>query len=206
MGVEHSRACPLPSNLDGEHEKYRALWGASKLFMSSNPNSQAFHSNAKMETASVLFGAFVEKFSITKLNILEVFAGNGVASRILLSKLKIPVTIHKTDIEAFNGCLTCNAEDAIDIVGDKVDTLLMISPPPGEEYGDYFCIKKWTEQPHAKYLIFVGELGASDGSSGMYQYLTRHPVWKSIYREMFAGSSDIMGGPVIKEIFVFQKQ
>lgn len=206
MGIEHSRTLKLPENIDQDYEKYRAKWNAHNTFVRLGEHDLPFHTIKNLEAAAVLFAGFIARSTITNLNILEVFAGNGIASRIFLSKITIPFTIYKSDINKFEGSLVCNAVDAIDATATaQLDTLLMISPPPGEEYGDYFCIKKWTEQPNSKYIIFVGELGASDGSDGMYQYLTHHLIWKSIYRDLFAKSVDIFGGPVAKEIFMFAK-
>lgn len=210
MGIEQSRALKLPDNIDQDYEKYKALWKTHTTFVRLGEHDLPFHTIKNLEAAAVLFAGFITRSTITSLNILEVFAGNGIASKIFLSKITIPFTIYKSDVNKFEGSLVCNAVDAIDAAAAiaavaQPDTLLMISPPPGKEYGDYFCIKKWTEQTNSKYIIFVGELGASDGSDGMYQYLTHHPVWKSIYRDLFAKSVDIFGGPVAKEIFMFAK-
>jgi hypothetical protein len=87
----------------------------------------------------------------------------------------------------------------------------MISPPPVTEdaangYGDYFAVKKWLELPISnKYIIFVGELGASDGSTGMYKYMLNHPKLKLVVRSMIYLGKDIFDGKCEKELFIFEK-
>lgn len=112
--------------------------------------------------------------------------------------------------------------DSVDVVikyGSEYNTLLMISPPPAHfdshnqtktetdgGYADYFAIKQWTQLENSKYIIIVGELGASDGSIGMYEYMMKHKVWKLRVRKLLHKSTDIFGGPCEKEIFIFEKE
>jgi len=60
------------------------------------------------------------------------------------------------------------------------------------------------EEVNTKYIIFIGELGASDGSEGMYKYLTLHPRLKTVVREILSNGNGLIGGPIIKEVFVFE--
>ena len=88
---------------------------------------------------------------------------------------------------------------------------MMVSPPPeslddNPLYGDYFTIREWTNVESAKLFIFIGEMGASDGSEGLYYYMTNHPVWKLDYRKMLYSCEDILGGPCEKELFIFVKR
>lgn len=76
------------------------------------------------------------------------------------------------------------------------------------DYADYFAIRAWErvgfgDTKKDKYLIFVGELGASDGSDGLYDYLMRSRVWKIVCRKMLFQGLDILGGPCEKELFIF---
>ena len=90
----------------------------------------------------------------------------------------------------------------------------MICPPPGSIdtenfvgscYGDYFACKKFiaTKKGENKYIIFVGELGASDGSDGMYLYMLTHTRLKLLGRKMIQKGLDNFGGPLEKEVFLF---
>ena len=53
-------------------------------------------------------------------------------------------------------------------------------------------------------LVFIGELGASDGSDGLYDYLVNGGMWNLMCREMLDCSVDLLGGPCEKELFIFQ--
>jgi hypothetical protein len=59
--------------------------------------------------------------------------------------------------------------------------------------------------PSAKYIIFVGELGASDGSSGMYLYMLHNTIWKLEIRETISDVPDVFGGIIEKEVFIFKR-
>jgi hypothetical protein len=201
MGVEQSRTISFPSNINENYSMYKEQWAKQNPFSGKT----TFLSKGILIDASIELNTFIREQKITKLNILEVFAGTGEASSLLLKH--IPMTIIKTDIAEFSGIEQLNAEDAVCKYKDSgVNTLLMISPPPGHIYGDYFCIKKWSTCDNAKYIIFVGELGASDGSEGLYKYLMEHKIWKLIHRTEISKSPDILPGSwVIKELFVFNK-
>jgi hypothetical protein len=85
----------------------------------------------------------------------------------------------------------------------------MISPPPNNysNYADYFAIKEWAKVPTAKLFIFIGELGASDGSEGLYDYMIEDNMdWKLDCRKMLYHGYDNMGGDVEKELFIFTKK
>ncbi len=121
-----------------------------------------------------------------------------------------------------------NSVDAVAIYGQTSNVLLLISPPPGsfkkdiselnenvvkfEVYGDYYACYDYI-QLHSnqttdedKYIIFIGELGASDGSTGMYKYLIEHPQLILIERQMLDCFPDVYSGSVEKELFVFKLQ
>lgn len=201
MGVEQSRRISFPLNINENYEKYKKQWIVANPFTGEG----TFLSKGKLIVASMLLNKFLKDNEISNLNILEVFAGTGEASSLLLEN--VTASIKKTDIAEFTGIEQLNAEDAvIKYHASGLNTLLMISPPPGHIYGDYFCIEKWSLCPTAKYIIFVGELGASDGSEGLYKYLMEHSIWKLVYRSEFSKTPDIMPGNwVIKELFVFSK-
>lgn len=115
--------------------------------------------------------------------------------------------------------------------GDKYNILMMISPPPSQTqpkvktiqppsppviplecqdyfsgYGDYFAIREWEKSLNSELLVFVGELGASDGSEGLYKYLIKNnPIWELVFRTIIYSGTDIFGGAIEKEIFIFKK-
>jgi hypothetical protein len=121
----------------------------------------------------------------------------------------------------------CNAVDAVKIFGEQSNILLLISPPPysyvdetetktdlgqGDDdakdlgYADYYAIHDYVDQMapgQEKYIIIAGELGASDGSTGMYRYLMEHKNMKLIKRSMLCSFASGFGDLVEKELFIF---
>ena len=74
-------------------------------------------------------------------------------------------------------------------------------------YGDYYACHDYIEQTkkgNRRYIIIIGELGASDGSEGIYKYMIEHPSLKIAYRIMLISCFDIFGGPLEKELFIFE--
>ena len=129
-----------------------------------------------------------------------------------------------------------NCVDAVEKYGKTCNVLLLISPPPYTErsvlnlyendqmgysdklkdlgYGDYYACKDFIKQTLEnntddvpKRIIFIGELGASDGSSGMYKFLMENNSLKLELRELLNGpNKDIFGGSIFKELFIFKIQ
>lgn len=155
------------------------------------------------------------------LNILEIMAGNGCATKILQRELQgCYLSWTATDVQPEFPCLATNATKgdtniikcgidavaAVEQFGKDHNTLLLVSPPPGNDsYADYYAIELWTKLPNAVFLIFIGELGASDGSEGLYKYLMEHEKWKCIVRETIHVQNDVFGGRLEKEVFTFWK-
>ena len=80
------------------------------------------------------------------------------------------------------------------------------SPLQNHGYGDYYACKDFigqTESGMKKQIVFIGELGASDGSPGMYNYMLRHPRLKLSLRKVLYKRNYPVFGPVEKEVFVF---
>lgn len=116
-----------------------------------------------------------------------------------------------------------NGVDAIARMMDKTHSygtmpnlLLMISPPPSDEkqldqttsYCDYYSCKDYitasiTNKRPNNCIALFGEIGASDGSSGMYNWLTTNPNLKLLTRKILFSKKDIFGGNMNKEIFVY---
>jgi hypothetical protein len=107
-----------------------------------------------------------------------------------------------------------NSVDAVEKFGANSNVLLMISPPPSitEEYkcgyGDYYVcydfILQTKKQKQEKFIIFIGELGESDGSTGMYKYMIENPDLKLLVREVLLLRKYIFGGNCEEELFIFQ--
>ncbi len=93
---------------------------------------------------------------------------------------------------------------------DNYNILMMISPPPNHysNYADYFAIKEWEKVVDGiKLFIFIGELGASDGSEGLYDYMIENNMyWQVDCRKMLYHGIDGMGGDVEKELFIFTRK
>lgn len=159
-----------------------------------------------------------------KLTLVEVFAGNGRASLILQVLCgRFFSEWVKTDIREHMGVIQMHAVKAVETYPS--DVLLLICPPPynepqfGEQrarkipnsvahgdygYADYYAYVNFIKQPQSKFIIFLGELGAADGSSGTYKYLIEHPNLNLDRSVIISESKDIFGGPVIKELFIFR--
>ena len=95
------------------------------------------------------------------------------------------------------------SEKAVIKYGKEVNVLLLISPLPNN-YMDYYAIKEF-ELIGGKYIVYIGELGASDGGEGMYNYMINESSWKLLSRDLLLKTRDILfGGDVEKEIFLFE--
>jgi len=236
MGLEESRNMPLPDEVDQFENDFKQHW--------PNVVSRNHNNSSQMDPRSTLrdriihhVGNLLESTFQTNnipstIGILEIMAGNGIASTILANRLATQYgTWIATDINDYpkpleplkDSAIEFHIMDAIDAVtqfGQQSQLLLMISPPPAQYndsinmkfnpenngYGDYFACKKFINQTvnEVKYIVFVGELGASDGSEGMYRYLMEHPRLEGIQQIMLYEGSDPFGGPVEKEFFMFQ--
>jgi hypothetical protein len=157
-------------------------------------------------------GDFFKSISFTP-HILEVCAGNGNSSFIILQEIlkKFSCTIISTDLYNYDNnnsshIVKSNYDSgkAVDSFGIDTNTLLLISPPPGM-YADYFAISKWEKLPGTRFILYVGELGASDGGEGMYRYMMESTIWKLDFRNMLSFDNDMFGGRVEKELFIFSK-
>lgn len=205
----------------------------NKGFQSNNGEPTQSVSSLKLATRHLNDVFKNLKIQENSLNVLEVMSGNCVASQILLNGLDIFVNSWIcTDMIIPNKDKTehqkmikeeMNSLDAVNaFVG--VNVLLMISPPPlndttkkhnleSEEdkeveiagYGDYYACRAFISYNKSdRFIIFIGELGASDGSPGMYKYLTEHPHLSLIRRTMLYRGRDCFDGPIEKELFVFK--
>lgn len=180
------------------------------------------------------------------LNILELMCGNGEAARHMISVIRgAGITISKyvaTDVIAspvrqsldlgndsegnpiFNFD-ACDTIDAVERYGASSNTLLIISPPPGNfteitreqlddhvgpiGYADFYGCHDYIRQTRAlegapnKFIIIVGELGAGDGSEGIYNYLMNNPHLELIYRNRILHTMGIFG-ECTKDVYIFR--
>ena len=157
---------------------------------------------------------FIKTFNVIKekekeINVLEIAAGNGMNSKKLNDIIKpnkyIATDLYSHENLKFNVKSNLSSEEGVNKYGSESNVLLIIAPPPNE-YVDYYGIKEYElcSSEMNKYLIFVGELGASDGGEGMYNYLLNHNKWNLLHRRILSDDyNNILNDRVIKEIFLF---
>ena len=180
------------------------------------------------------------------LNILELMCGNGEAAKHMISVIRgAGITISKyiaTDIIespvrqslelgndldgnpkfSFDACDTI---DAVEKYGASSNTLLILSPPPGNftqitreqldthaapiGYADFYGCHDYIHQSRAlegspnKFIIIVGELGAGDGTEGIYKYLMINPHLELIYRNRIHHRIGFFG-ECTKDVYIFK--
>jgi hypothetical protein len=222
MGLEQSRAVTYPSNIDDLYESYKERC-TPEMIRSNHLNvpkkGKCTMGQRVVQKAVDRIWEYLKEKNITYIKILEPFAGQGIASNIIQKRLN--VEIRSTDILDLSKYMDESSYpvefglSGVDTVEkyyiDGYNTLMMISPPPESAednplYGDYFTIRAWTNVESAKLFIFIGEMGASDGSEGLYDYMINHPIWKLDYRKMLYRCEDVVGGPCEKELFIFVKR
>lgn len=145
----------------------------------------------------------------SSMTILEVCAGNGLASGILLQGIDYERII-KTDlfppdpvVQSVAGLSPIEklaSEEAVRKYRDA-KVLLLISPPPMCT-ADYLAIREF----EGDVIIYVGELGASDGSEGMYRYLMDHPIFALTHEFLIYRAIDPFGGNCDKKLYIFQRE
>lgn len=175
--------------------------------------------------AAMKFNAFFSEIIESKLNVLEVFAGNCQASKVFIEEAKpligrwICTDIAKYTIENNKNTFTfdqLHAVAAVDKYGADADILLMICPPytsygsetqiGGDSYADYYACYDFIAQARRvsepKFIVFVGEVGGADGSSGMYKYLLCNKDLDVKLRVEVNQAADIFGGICSRELII----
>ena len=149
-------------------------------------------------------------FKDKKPDILEVGSGNGYNTKKIYDEIKDSIgSLTATDmIErelTYYDIEKMKSHEAVK--KNDCDILLFVSPPPNRNYMDYYAIKEYEESKNDgkdKNIIFVGELGAGDGTSGMYNYMMKHKQWKCKKRVLFRKYELPMGaGTAEREVFYF---
>lgn len=144
------------------------------------------------------------------IDILEVGSGNGFNTNII-AKLKNINSLTASDVvvyeKSYYDVKNMLSHDAVKAYPGNIDMLLMVSPPP-EGFMDYYAIKEYELklQKNPKYLMILGELGASDGTDGIYQYLISgtQSDWSLISKHDFSKKTDIFGGDCTKSVYFFK--
>jgi len=151
------------------------------------------------------------------MNILELVSGNCKASSTIKNKLEEDSSVIKinrwiaTDIIDYASCgkngiefEKLNTVDAVKKYGSLSNILLLISPQPGDSYSDYYACYDFIKQTKAdedKYIIIIGELGKSDGSHGMYDYMISNPELQLVTREIIFDIEPIIS-TIVHEIIL----
>lgn len=222
----------LPNNIDIFYDICKKNWKKT----STNNNIQLANQSVRdittlprwsMESCGDIILEYIKKrknWLNHHIKIIDPFAGNGVTSKIIYNKINRRINIEyiASDFQNLDRCLTENSHNVefnIDCVDSIVkhqensDILLLICPPPysytiGTEpdgFSDYFAIKKWTILSK-KVLIFVGEMGRTDGTEGMYHYMMNNDTWKLVHKQIIASTTDIFDRHIEKEIFIFENK
>ncbi len=142
------------------------------------------------------------------VNILEVGCGNGYKSNII-ANIEGVGSLKATDIHRYKNTFyeveIASSEVAVRNYVGCIDILLLISPPPNDTFMDYYAIKEYEirDQSRPKFLLFLGEMGASDGSTGIYKYLMEDSGWKLLERKTYFYEAIF---EIRREVFFFKFQ
>jgi len=229
MGVDFSRFIELPFDIDDpiirsntinfwNHDNYKNLKNIKGQFK----NEPTLSTSTATVAINIMFSA-LNKHNISNKTILEIGSGNGVATKLMHNKLKgLSINLIATDFFDFHSTSyeidVLNSIDAVAKYGNISDILLLLSPIPCSEnineefncyvgYYDYYAIRDYIEiSTKNNYIIFIGELGASDGSTGLYRYLIDHDRLDLLERVMITHDVDPFfdGFFIEKEFFLFQ--
>lgn len=154
--------------------------------------------------ANGILETMIEKKEIPDTKILEIGAGPGESSKLLLPN----ADIIKTDLfeDKENNIEGLDSKSAVEKYGESCDILLIINPPPN--YTDYYAIYPFENiKKDNKYVIYIGELGAMDGGEGMYNYmLGNKSKWNVIKRTVLENFVTVFGDNIEKELFVFKSK
>lgn len=205
-----------------DENDFKDKWNSNILINDNNNNHQQINKSTLkkdvlIKSAEIILNCFLQ-YEETELFILETFCGNCIASKTifdLISDKFLTLTIKPTDVINFirtdlpNYYLSFDQLNALESVKNYYNTsnvLLMISPPPGSDYCDYFSLKFFIEKSNSKYIIFIGELGSSDGSQGLYDFLINNNNLILLVREILDSyiKIHIFRDLCEKELFIFK--
>lgn len=179
-------------------------------------------------SAGKIMGETLSKFEKSEWKILEIMAGNCCGSRLLFGSTRKIIPIFQwicTDIIDYKKTIKepeihFEKLDGIDSVSkyfDSVDVLVMMCPPPSYVMYDnkvnplclcdFYPIIDWiamAKKVHVnKFIVYIGELGGSDGTEGMYIFMLNNPDLILECRQMLITGHNQFG-IIEKEIFIFR--
>jgi hypothetical protein len=208
----------IPLNIEEERDEIISSWSEYNILKNSNNSIQFTLKSTIDEIGLIKAGKYIDDFFVGEkniiLNILDIMSGNGIASDYIFQILKPKIGRWiSTDIIDFKKpklnekqFYKLNTVDSIKKYGKISNVLLIISPIPGESYADYFACKDFIEQTkydEKKYIIFIGELGRGDGTTGMYKYLLKHVKLNMLLeKEIHTYKND--GFTVNKKLYIFE--
>lgn len=226
IGLEISRQEELPNNINllETRNKIKNNWSKQNILDNKHNLYQSLFDKPIQNINNIILAGNIidEYYDNDNLKVLEIMAGNCYASSIIKEKInkkcKSWISTDVITYENRNESIPFsedNSISAVDKFGNDANILLLISPLPCNSsiddknigYGDYYACYDFIEQTkinESKFIIFIGELGASDGSTGMYDYMINNHKLKLVKREMLEKKNDIMtSGFIEKEIFIF---
>ena len=186
----HTKLQGIPRSIDSNKQRHFLSWKPNRV---AHPAPESggctLGTNVIHKAANILSAYLVQSPSTLyhSWNVLEVFAGNGSASCILQQAFA-QVEWTATDLCEYTNTkmevLRCDALTAVELFGSQANMLVLVSPPPYSPvshsgpnddlgFADYFAIREFLslqkeQKPQkTKWILFLGELGASDGSTGM---------------------------------------
>ena len=220
----------IPVHVDGMQEYIMSTWTKelAKQQYGAQLKGSTLPDDVIRKAAAELAYIFEPHAGKLKLRVLEPFCGNGVASAILNAALVPFVDVWiSTDIltptsPSFQGFGVFKEMDAVVSVKEHpyANLLLLVAPPPAEPpplvlppprtiptfqgYGDYFACRDFIQQStKRRYIVFIGELSAGDGSQGMLRYLTEHKQLTLVCRKELCRMT-IAKLTLCKELFLFK--
>lgn len=224
-----SRSKIIPGNIHELRHHYSTGW-IPGVISQMQPNApqhkfRATLNESTLQLAGENIKRFLQECHIPSVSVLEIFAGNCEASKIIhdaltnQGDLEISVWI-ATDIFKYPKKIDekkikfrqLNAVASVEKFGYDSNVLIAISPQPFgfDSEGwlcDYFAITDFIEIKRKSsipsYVIIIGELGASDGSEGTYLAFTTHPLLRLVMKVGLTETFRI-GGMVYKELYIFE--
>ena len=188
----------LPENIFEIRNEKSQMW-TEEITLANNNNSSQMENRSTLseDTIKKAGDLLFEYFNNNEiqLKILEIMCGNCVATKIIIESLKDRVeSIISTDIVEYSTRLIlenvnfskANAVEAVEQHGCDTNVLLICSSPPENNYCDLYAIKDYIDQANeTKYIIFIGELGMSDGSQGIDKFMKEESSLEEIYKKNF---------------------
>ena len=153
----------------------------------------------------------VINFQKGKEKLLEVYSGNGKAGTIFNHSFGYFPREYIISTDIVFGSVLYDAASAVKTFADECCVLLLISPQPScfgdEDWGhDIWAYMLWIMKKKTSYknafIIFIGELGRSDGSEGGYNFLMTHPDLRLVHKVVLIRNYSI-GGITEKTLYIF---